>query len=175
MNVLIYILFLRFNQLNRIKQDYILLNLQYVGERKRMEEVKRLYEEIRSVRNDLKNHFVCIDLLAKQEKCEEIREYIRKFSQETQSDRMVLFTGNDTLDAILNTKMSFAEQRGIRCVAEVTCTKLPLAKADKSVHGLGTKNIRKIVEKYSGMMEYREYGNMFLCDILIPFDTRYDG
>ena len=235
MNVLIYILFLRFNRLNRIKQDYILLNLQYVGERKRMEEVKRLYEEIRSVRHDLKNHLVCIDLLAKQEKCEEIREYIRKFSQETQSDRMVLFTGNDTLDAILNTKMSFAEQRGIRCATEVTCAKLPLAqadisvlmgnlldnaceaaerasekkisvkiirqgnyvsicventveapvlaenpilkttKADKSVHGLGTKNIRKIVEKYSGMMEYREYGNMFLCDILIPFDTRYDG
>ena len=148
---------------------------------------------------------------------------------------MVLFTGNDTLDAILNTKMSFAEQRGIRCATEVTCAKLPLAqadisvlmgnlldnaceaaerasekkisvkiirqgnyvsicventveaqvlsenpilkttKADKSVYGLGTKNIRKIVEKYSGMMEYREYGNMFLCDILIPFDTRYDG
>ena len=52
---------------------------------------------------------------------------------------------------------------------------LKTTKTDKSVHGLGTKNIRKIVEKYSGMMEYREYGNMFLCDILIPFDTRYDG
>ena len=234
MNVLIYILFLRFSRLSRIRQDYALLNLQYAGEKKRMEEVRRLYEEIRSVRHDLKNHFVCIDLLAKQEKYKEIRDYIRKFSQETQNpDGAVLFTGNDTLDAILNTKFSFAEQKGIRCAAEVNCAQLPLAqgdisvlmgnlldnaceaagrapekkisvrilrqgnyvsicventveapvlaknpglettKEDRSLHGLGTKNIRKIVEKYGGMMEYREEGKLFICDILIPFDTSY--
>lgn len=234
MNVLIYILFLRFSRLNRIRQDYTLLNLQYAGERKRMEEVKRMYEEIRSVRHDLRNYFVCIDLLAKQEKCGEIRDYIRKFSQEAQNpDGVVLFTGNDTLDAILNTKFSFAEQKGIRCAAEVSCAQLPLAqgdisvlmgnlldnaceaaehapekkisvrilrqgdyvsicventvaapvlaknpglettKEDRSLHGLGTKNIRKIVEKYGGMMEYREEGKLFICDILIPFDTSY--
>lgn len=234
MNVLIYILFLRFSRLSRIRQDYALLNLQYAGEKKRMEEVRRLYEEIRSVRHDLKNHFVCIDLLAKQEKYKEIRDYIRKFSQEAQNpDGAVLFTGNDTLDAILNTKFSFAEQKGIRCAAEVSCAQLPLAqgdisvlmgnlldnaceaaerapekkisvrilrqgnyvsicventvaapvlaenpglettKEDRSLHGLGTKNIRKIVEKYGGMMEYREEGKLFICDILIPFDTGY--
>lgn len=234
MNVLIYILFLRFSRLSRIRQDYALLNLQYAGEKKRMEEVRRLYEEIRSARHDLKNHFVCIDLLAKQEKYEEIRDYIRKFSQEAQNpDGAVLFTGNDTLDAILNTKFSFAEQKGIRCAAEVNCAQLPLAqgdisvlmgnlldnaceaagrapekkisvrilrqgnyvsicventveapvlaknpglettKEDRSLHGLGTKNIRKIVEKYGGMMEYREEGKLFICDILIPFDTSY--
>lgn len=234
MNVLIYILFLRFSRLSRIRQDYALLNLQYAGEKKRMEEVRRLYEEIRSVRHDLKNHFVCIDLLAKQEKYKEIRDYIRKFSQEAQNpDGAVLFTGNDTLDAILNTKFSFAEQKGICCAAEVSCAQLHLAqgdisvlmgnlldnaceaagrarekkisvrilrqgnyvsicventvaapvlaenpglettKEDRSLHGLGTKNIRKIVEKYGGMIEYREEGKLFMCDILIPFDTGY--
>ena len=234
MNVLIYILFLRFSRLGRIRQDFALLNLQYAGEKKRMEEVRRLYEEIRSVRHDLKNHFVCIDLLAKQEKYKEIRDYIRKFSQEVQNpDGAVLFTGNDTLDAILNTKFSFAEQKGIRCAAEVSYAQLPLAqgdisvlmgnlldnaceaaeharekkisvrilrqgnyvsicventveapvlaknpglettKEDRSLHGLGTKNIRKIVEKYGGMIEYREEGKLFMCDILIPFDTGY--
>ncbi len=34
MNVLIYILFLRFSRLSRIRQDYALLNLQYAGEKK---------------------------------------------------------------------------------------------------------------------------------------------
>ena len=43
MNVLIYILFLRFSRLSRIRQDFALLNLQYAGEKKRMEEVRRLY------------------------------------------------------------------------------------------------------------------------------------
>ena len=50
---------------------------------------------------------------------------------------------------------------------------LETTKEDRSLHGLGTKNIRKIVEKYGGMMEYREEGKLFICDILIPFDTGY--
>ena len=50
---------------------------------------------------------------------------------------------------------------------------LETTKEDRSLHGLGTKNIRKIVEKYGGMMEYREEGKLFICDILIPFDTSY--
>ena len=50
---------------------------------------------------------------------------------------------------------------------------LETTKEDRSLHGLGTKNIRKIVEKYGGMIEYREEGKLFMCDILIPFDTGY--
>lgn len=236
MNGLVYYLFFRISRGNRIRQDYALLRLQYVSEQKRVEEVRQLYEEIRSVRHDLRNHLLCIDLLAQQNKCGEIRDYIEGFSRDVPDlEKQLLFTGNDILDAILHAKVSLAEQERIRCEVEVSYSELPMtrgdisvlmgnlldnayeaarnaevkkisvcivrqgnyvsirvqntvaapvlsqnpdletSKEDKSVHGLGTKNIRKIVEKYGGILEYHEKGNLFLCDILIPLDTNLDA
>lgn len=41
-------------------------------------------------------------------------------------------------------------------------------KADKREHGYGLKNVRKIVEKYDGMLQCaEEENNMFCCDILL--------
>lgn len=235
MNILIYILFLRLSWATHIKKNYDMLRLQYVSEQKRIKEIKQLYEEIHSIRHDLKNHLICIDLLAKQGKYNEISDYIQKFSKEINNiEKNFLFTGNDVLDAILNTKISLAEQEGIRCTAEINCGVIPLeqwdisvlignlldnayeaarqaeekniyvrivlqgnyvhfcventiassvlaknpdlktSKNNKSIHGLGTKNVRRIVEKYGGILDYHEEGNIFSCDILFPFRTNYD-
>lgn len=232
MNVLIYYLFIRVSRINRLQQDYALLQLQYDGERRRWEETKQLYEEIRGVRHDLKNHLLCIQILAEQGKSREICEYIHDFSEKSrETDRTLLYTGNDILDAILNAKISMAEQEEIRCSVNISCGEIPLSqsdlsvlagnlmdnayeaarisrekridvkifsqgnywgisvynttatpvllenpelktsKSDKCVHGLGTKNIRKIVEKYEGMLEYHEDEKLFMCDILIPFSA----
>ena len=235
MNVLIYILFLRLSWAIHVKKNYDMLRLQYASEQKRIKEIKKLYEEIRSIRHDLKNHLICIDLLAKQEKYNEISNYIQKFSKKIKNiEKNFLFTGNDVLDAILNTKISLAEQEGIRCAAEINCGIIPLeqldisvlignlldnayeaarqaeekniyirivlqgnyvhicventvassvltenpdlktSKRDKSIHGFGTKNVSKIVEKYGGILDYHEEGNIFSCDILLPFRTNCD-
>ena len=40
-------------------------------------------------------------------------------------------------------------------------------KNDKSSHGFGTKNIRRIVDKYDGLINYHEENNVFCCDIMI--------
>ena len=235
MNMLIYYLFLRTSRSNRMKQDYALLQLQYTGEQKRAEETRQLYEEIRGIRHDMKNHLLCIQILAEQGKYEGICDYIQGFSGKSgEQDRTVFYTGNDILDAILNTKMSIAEQEGgIRCTVEISCGEIPLSqndlsvlmgnlmdnaceaaklseekelgikiisqknhlsicvynttaapvleknpelktsKKDKSVHGLGTRNIRKITAKYEGIIEYHENERFFFCDILIPFDTKH--
>ena len=110
------------------------LNNGYVSEQKRIKEIKQLYEEIHSIRHDLKNHLICIDLLAKQGKYNEISDYIQKFSKEIKNiEKNFLFTGNDVLDAILNTKISLAEQEGIRCTAEINCGVIPLEQWDISV------------------------------------------
>ena len=45
---------------------------------------------------------------------------------------------------------------------------LQTTKADKDYHGFGTKNIKKIVDKHSGLISYDEENGYFICDILIP-------
>ena len=47
--------------------------------------------------------------------------------------------------------------------------KLQTSKPDKELHGFGTKNINKIVRSYNGIINYSEDGDIFNCDILIPF------
>lgn len=40
-------------------------------------------------------------------------------------------------------------------------------KHNKSSHGMGVRSIKRIVEKYGGIINYYEKGNIFSCDILL--------
>ncbi len=44
---------------------------------------------------------------------------------------------------------------------------LQTTKSDKAVHGFGTKNIQKIVDKHNGIVNYFEENGYFGCQILI--------
>lgn len=131
MDFLIYYLFLRIASVNQIKQEYALLELQYSCSQKNALDIKRLYDEVCAVRHDLKNHMLCIDRMAMDHKCNEIRCYIKKlFHDAGYNERTILFTGNNILDAILNAKISVAEQNGVRCQATITSTNIPLSEND---------------------------------------------
>ncbi len=56
MDILVYILFRRISADNQVKQDYALLKLQYDCVRNTSRETQHIYEEMQSVRHDLKNH-----------------------------------------------------------------------------------------------------------------------
>lgn len=44
---------------------------------------------------------------------------------------------------------------------------LETSKTDKSIHGIGIKNIKSIVKKYDGMIQFDEQDNEFICHILL--------
>ena len=41
-------------------------------------------------------------------------------------------------------------------------------KDNKEYHGFGIKNIKGIVDKYKGIIQFDEENGYFICDILIP-------
>ncbi len=45
---------------------------------------------------------------------------------------------------------------------------LSTTKEDKANHGLGTKSMKKMVEKYKGEIEFLIQDNMFQVDVQIP-------
>ncbi len=45
---------------------------------------------------------------------------------------------------------------------------LNTTKSDKKNHGFGIKNIKRVVDRYNGIIQYYEKDNYFICDILIP-------
>lgn len=230
LNLLTYYLFIRVSRSSQLKHDYELLNLQYDCAKQNAEDVQNMYDSIRSIRHDMKNHLLCIDNLLKNhtEHNQQAQDYIKKLlKQQEILQRKVIFSGNDALDAILNTKQAAAHQYGINfdtviadslqfmsaddiCVlfgnlldnaisaARNTETKqinlniqpqdtyvsivltnsvkedilatnptLKTTKQKKDGHGYGIKNVRKVVQKYHGLIRFYEDSGMFVSDILL--------
>ena len=41
------------------------------------------------------------------------------------------------------------------------------SKKDKTMHGLGLQNVREIVEKYNGLLDFSTEDNLFVVDIVL--------
>ena len=230
LNLLTYYLFIQLSRSSQLKHDYELLNLQYDCAKQNADDIQNMYENIRSIRHDMKNHLLCIANLLQNHpnNNRQATDYIQKLlNQQELSQRKVIFSGNDSLDAILNTKQMAAYQYDINfdttiadslqfmsaddiCVllgnlldnaisaARQTDAKqinlniqpqdtyvsivlansikadiladnptLETTKQKKNGHGYGIKNIRKVVQKYHGLIRFYEDSGMFISDILL--------
>lgn len=233
--LLVYAFFRQISKDNQVKQEYQLLKLQYDCVQNTSRETKHLYEEMQGMRHDLKNHLCCIEQLAAMHKEDEIQTYVQELLQEQKrKDALLIFTNNNILDAILNTKIAMAKENEIHCIVFITCSELPMSqndlcvllgnlmdnaieaavhskekmmqvriarqqeyvyigiqnsvaesilsknpalqtsKTDKKRHGFGVRNIKKIVERYSGEITFSEEKNSFICDVLLPLYTNLE-
>lgn len=59
-------------------------------------------QELRKFRHDIKNHFLCMDYLIKQDKTEELTEYFNDLMQSFDCTEKLYFSGSHIIDAILN-------------------------------------------------------------------------
>ena len=132
--LLVYAFFRQISKDNQVKQEYQLLKFQYDCVQNTSHETKHLYEEIQSMRHDLKNHLSCIEQLAVMHKEDEIQTYVQGLLQEQKrKDSLLIFTNNHVLDAILNTKIAMAIENEIHCTVFITCSALPISQNDLCV------------------------------------------
>ena len=47
-------------------------------------------------------------------------------------------------------------------------SELRTTKKEKAYHGFGVKNIKRIIDKYNGFIDYYEEDGYFVCDIMLP-------
>lgn len=112
MNILTYYLFRQLGRSHQVKLDYELLNLKYECTKENTQDIQNLYQRLTSLRHDIKNHLLCLSAMTD---TAEIRQYIKNMlNEEALSSRSFVFSGNDVLDAILNTKLSAAQKAGIQ-------------------------------------------------------------
>lgn len=114
---------LKINRYNRIKQDNALLREQHAFREKYAESIKQQYEEMKTLRHDLKHSLSVLNVLIEEGKSEEAKEFIRKHKVMTDSPYMHVDTQNELLNAIVNAKLSQAHQCGIQtaCVTSTSC------------------------------------------------------
>lgn len=70
-------------------------------------------QEIRAIRHELDNHIFCIDALCKNQKYNEMQDYINQLINQTKDFQEIYITGSDIVDAILNDASGKAKDEGI--------------------------------------------------------------
>lgn len=87
-------------------------------------EVETMYAKMRGWRHDYRHHIQTMKVHAANGEYEEIVKYLDMLDEDLTNVETVIKTGNRMTDAILNSKLSLAAERGIRVKAE---TKIPVA------------------------------------------------
>lgn len=96
----------------RIKQQRYDLSIQYA------ESVKNQYNEMKILRHDMKQEYVVISGLLEAGKMESAVDYIRSRMDSLSNAEIYIDVGNDRINSILNSKLSYAKSSGI----EVICS-----------------------------------------------------
>lgn len=87
---------------------------------KQMEVMNSSYENVRSVRHDIKNHLIALESYIRQDNQDKAIEYIYKVIDASYGDKSVISTGNIEIDSILNYKVEEARSKGIKMDLDIT-------------------------------------------------------
>lgn len=125
LNIVVYFLFIRLGKAGKIKTEMALLALQNECLQENAKDIENMYDTVRALRHDLKNHLLCILSMAEERDVEGIEQYTRQLLQQQNTvNKLIMFSGNKVLDAIINSKSAAAERAGVRLSAIIT---IPLA------------------------------------------------
>ncbi|MCH5333409.1 MAG: GHKL domain-containing protein [Agathobacter sp.] len=81
-------------------------------------EVETMYRKMRGWRHDYRNHIQTMKSYAQNGDLEAIKSYLDDLDQDLRTVDTVIKTGNPMTDAILNSKISLARDKGIKVIAD---------------------------------------------------------
>ncbi|WML33882.1 GHKL domain-containing protein [Clostridium sp. OS1-26] len=111
--IFINYIFLKLGKYYEKEQEYKIIELKSEIMEKHYLEKEELYNETRKLRHDFKNHIICTLSLIKNNKIQEGIEYIESINNVVVLDSILIRSGNDIVDAILNQKSILAEEYNI--------------------------------------------------------------
>lgn len=80
-------------------------------------EVESIYRQMRGVRHDYRNHLQVIAAFAETRQITELKNYIQQLTNELNQVDTIIRTGNTMIDALVNTKLTRAEEQGVQLFA----------------------------------------------------------
>lgn len=95
------------------------------------EEVRNIYQDMRGWRHDYRNHIQMLKAYRSAGKLDKLDNYLSQLDRDLNSVDPLIKTGNVTMDAILNSKLSLAKSLNISVNAKVTApTQLSVSEID---------------------------------------------
>lgn len=113
------------------KLDRKIASYQYELIETHYREVDNMYQQIRGWRHDYRNHIQTMKAYAASENWDAIKQYLDLLDDDLTTVDTVIKTGNPMTDAILNSKISLAQSKGIKVIADANIPlKLKLSEID---------------------------------------------
>ena len=76
-------------------------------------EVESVYRQLRGIRHDYRNHLQVMEAFTETQQIQELRQYIQQLTNELNQVDTIIRTGNTMIDALVNTKLTRAQEAGI--------------------------------------------------------------
>ena len=106
LNVILYLMIYRVQSLLKSRYDLMLIQERMTSEKNRVEEVSLIWDNIRQVKHDLKNHFSVLKGHLNEEDIESCQKYVSQLSGTIESMGNLIQSGNSVIDYLINTKLS---------------------------------------------------------------------
>lgn len=148
--ILLYFLFefiLRDSE-NRTHELMVIQQLKY--QRKNMEDIKELNEEMRKIKHDLKHQLSYIVEGLKDQKVDEMIKMLETSYKEIDKTNIISFSDNETLNYILQSKNKFAMQKGVKLRCEITYENSSIMKDEDLIILLGNLLDNAVENTYEG-------------------------
>ena len=97
-----------FRELNALSEQYMTTQARH------FERAQEADSEMRILRHDMKNHIITMNGLYHAGKIDELGEYLAQISDAVRDVQSVRLTGNEVADAIINEKMKYAAEYGVK-------------------------------------------------------------
>lgn len=114
-NSLVYVLYVNMQKDHAKQLEYSILQQAFKSQEKSVEETKILYQSVRSIRHDLKQHFQVALTMLHSGKINEAVDYMEKYN-DTVLDAISnkVFCDNDVVNYIINSKSKICSDRHIK-------------------------------------------------------------
>ena len=133
-NIISYYQFIKISRLSQQKFELTMLNREMEYYKNHLQDIKKLYGEIRATRHDMKNHLTCLSVLIQEGKYTEALDYI-----DCLKDMKVLRTRNyvetsmESLNCLLNSKITYCEENKIDVKPIISADLRPFSNLDLTV------------------------------------------
>ncbi|MBQ8696544.1 MAG: GHKL domain-containing protein [Clostridia bacterium] len=131
MNFVIMFLFERITTSNKEKTELKLLQAQAEYEKEKYTELQGLYEQVRAVRHDFSNHIITLSNILDGGDMQAAKDYVANLGDSASLGKVLISSGNRTLDFIINSKMASNEDIKFSVIGSVTA--LPDSDPDLTV------------------------------------------
>lgn len=134
LNAIIYVLMSKTRQYNDVIEEYKLMKANFSAQEKLAAETKKRYNEIKTLRHDMKHCFSAAASLISDNKLDEAKAYIESVIKERIAPVTAgVSTENAVIDAVINNKIAAAADKGLEIKCSIDICRTEIKDVDISV------------------------------------------